>query len=81
MKEEDIVKIRDELQTHNTAMQILLATITLHVSSSGTEMIIEQLVPDMRQLTLLVENMAVELQPLRLSHPHEAAIIRSSEQL
>ena len=53
-KEEDIKTLRAQIQSHSSAMQMILQMITVHISSTAPEVILEKLTPQLRTLVNLV---------------------------
>ena len=53
-KEDDIRTLRGQIQSHSSAMQMILQMITVHISTSTQDVILDELTPQLRTLINLV---------------------------
>jgi ankyrin repeat protein/tetratricopeptide (TPR) repeat protein len=53
-KEEDIRTLRAQIQSHSSAMQMIFQMITVHISSTTQDVILDELTPQLRTLINLV---------------------------
>lgn len=54
IKEDEIRTLRAQLHSHTAAMQMVLQMITVHISSTAPDMVLETLTPQLRTLVNLV---------------------------
>ncbi|KAK5108018.1 hypothetical protein LTR62_008853 [Meristemomyces frigidus] len=81
MRDDEIKGFRNQMQTHGMAMQMALQIITVHLSSSGPQVVLDELDPKIELLLKLVEELPTSIANENEAMRHNHARLRESAKM